>query len=313
MKLKLPALIVLFSFQSIQAYSCINEYRAKADGTIFMTDGGMPAPQPRFDITDKPALLKDLHEADSLYRISKSLEDYSDYGAKLIYLGRYAEAKHVFFSIEKKNPGLYATASNIGTLYELTGQLDSALVWIKRSMVLNPDSHFGSEWIHVKILEAKKAAKGNVDYFKTHSILGLDFGSNEEPRINTKTDLDKTEQHLYHQLCERMSFVRPTDPVVAQLLFDLGNISSIESDVNNALDIFKLAREYGYDSEVLDKREKYFTELKRKADKKNRKLYDNTPPSVSGGGAGNGLIIGAVLLLLAIVIALVLVKKRRSK
>lgn len=262
-------LVVILQTISDNCLSCINEYRAKLNGSIVIMDD-MPAPGPRLNIKDTASLLKELIEADSLYRSSGSIEDYSDYGAKLIYLRKYNEAKRLFFDIEKKSPGLYATASNLGTMYELIGNNDSALFWIKKAVKLNPDSHFGSEWIHVKILEAKIASKGNPNYFNNHSILGFDFGDKEKPNTSTsEAELHRIAMQLYHQLSERISFIQPKDPVVAQLLFDLGNMFAITQNVHIALDTYESAEKYGYTSDVMEKRKAYFIKLKKKADVKN--------------------------------------------
>lgn len=172
----------------------------------------------------------------------------------------------IFQEIEAKKPGLYATAANRGTVEELLGNDKEAYRWIKRGLEINPDSHQGSEWIHLKILEAKVHANGNPDYYRTHDILGLDFGQDKIPVKNTKRDLHQTKKQLYYQLAERMTFVPPKDPIVAQLLFDAGNITAITDDVKTASDVYAQAREYGYSGALIDKREKYFQQLQNLAE-----------------------------------------------
>jgi len=248
---------------------CINEYRTLLNGKVEFTDAGNAAPLGRFTQENKIYLLEQLHQADSIYKASGKIEDYSDYGAMLIYNGQYLQAKSIFLDIEKKSPGLYATASNIGTLYELLGQNDSALYWIRKALEINPNSHEGSEWIHLKILEAKNKAKGDEKYFLTHNILSLDFGDAEKPENKNNIDLQKLRSQLYYQLNERMSFIKPPDQIVGQLLFDLGNVDAITMDVKSALQVYKVAKTYGYASDLLTKRESHFKSLQRKADFKN--------------------------------------------
>ncbi|MEO6907479.1 MAG: hypothetical protein ABI210_06275, partial [Abditibacteriaceae bacterium] len=164
---------------------------------------------------------------------------------------------------------------------------------------INPNSHQGSEWIHLKILEAKVHANGNPDYFRTHNILGLDFGQDKIPVNKTKRDLDQTEEQLYDQLEERMTFINPKDPVVAQLLFDTGNITAITEDVGAALDIYAEARSYGYSGELIDKREKYFQQLKKAADDK-QKRDKSMPDDIRSANLLKiiGILIGAIVLIL---------------
>jgi hypothetical protein len=58
---------------------------------------------------------------------------------------------------------------------------------------------------------------------------------------------------LYYQLNERVSFVKPKDKIVAQLLFDLGNISYLMREKEEAAETYKLAKEYGFNKPVLKK------------------------------------------------------------
>ena len=83
------------------------------------------------------------------------LDYLSDKGFVLIISGRYSEAIDLYLQIEKLEPNRYSTASNIGTAYEMIGENEKALHWIKRAVAIDPASHDNSEWIHVNILEAK--------------------------------------------------------------------------------------------------------------------------------------------------------------
>jgi tetratricopeptide (TPR) repeat protein len=231
--------------------------------------GETETPQAKFDKNshDSRLLLQQkLEKAKHLYQKSHAIKDYSDYGVMLIYNGQYTKAQNIFKEIEAKKPGLYATAANLGTVNELLGQDQQAYKWIKRAIEINPKSHHGSEWIHLKILDAKVHAHGNPDYYRTHDILGLNFGSDKIPSRKVSRDLYKVKEQLYDQLAERLTFIKPKDPIVAQLLFDAGNITAITDDVKTALEVYAQAREYGYSGLTIDKREKYFQQLQKKAD-----------------------------------------------
>lgn len=288
------------------ALCCINEYRTLLDGSIEFTDAKNAAPFGRFSAANKSFLLQKLHQADSVFKATGKNEDYSDLGAMLIYNGQYQKAKLLYIEIEGKTPGLYATAANLGTTYELLGQVDSALLWINKAIKINPDSHNGSEWIHLKILEAKLKANGDEKYFLTHSILSLDFGDAEKPENKNELDLLKLRKQLYHQLNERMTFVKPKDPIVAQLLFDLGNLSAMTMDVKSGLQVYAVAKEYGFSSELLDKREKLFTKLQQKADFRTK----------TEGWVKNNIATAFILLLTtfsALVVGLIYLRKRLKK
>ena len=182
----------------------------------------------------------------------------------------YLKAKDIFIEIESRSPGLYATAANLGTAYELLGNNDSAYYWIGRAVKINPTSHEGSEWIHLKILEAKIKSKGNNKYFLTHSILGLNFGDKDIPENKTGMDAYELSKQLNYQLSERMSFVKPPDILVGQLLFDAGNAGAIAHYAVTGLEIYEQAEAYGFTSPLLQERKAKMASLQKKADSKTK-------------------------------------------
>ncbi len=156
----------------------------------------------------------------------------NDYAATLIHLGRLEEAVSVLLALEKEEPGHYGVASNLGTAYELMGQDALALEWIKKGIDRNPKSHDGSEWLHVRILESKIKMKEQPGWLKTHSVSGIDFGPGPLPQLpssnqalptgNQGQPLSFVEAYdgIGYQLKERLQFVKPSDPIVADLLLD---------------------------------------------------------------------------------------------
>ncbi len=66
-----------------------------------------------------------------------------------------------------------------------------------------------------------------------------------------------------------MSFIKPQDQIVGQLLFDLGNVNAITMDVKSGLQVYEVAKNYGFTSDLLTKRESHFKSLQRKADFRN--------------------------------------------
>lgn len=299
--------VILSCFAVQVGQCCINEYRVLLNGKLIMVDEPYNAsPVARFNSANTTYLLKKLKEVDSIYRKTGKLEDYSDLGSMLIYAGQYLKAKQIFQDIEKKSPGRYQTAANLGTTYELLGENNAALFWIKRAIQINPSSHKGSEWIHQKILEAKVKANGDSNYLWTHRILPLDFGDDRIPVNNNRLKLLDLERQLYEQLTERMSFIKPTDPIVAQLLFDLGNVCALTTNATSALQVYQTAKKYGCASPVFRKRLSYFQVLQLKAD------------VVNNGGdwahENSILVITIVALVIVLVfVALVTLFKRIKK
>ncbi len=290
------------------AMSCINEYRALLKGgTVFtQVQTGPVRIQHYLDDTDN--YVRKLFAADSTWKATGRIEDYSDYGAMLVYNRQYADARTVFIEIEAKQPGLYATAANLGTTYELLGRNDSALYWIEKAIAINPGSHDSSEWIHVNILKAKIEANGNDAWYATHHIVPVDMGDGEIPESKTSIDLKTLETQLRYQLGERMSFVQPKDPVVAHLLFELGNITAVNMDVKSALLVYEQAIKYGYSSPVMTKRIAYFEALQQKAETKNA-----VKDAKTFVGRHMTLLVASAFVLLAVVVFILWKLKKRKK
>jgi tetratricopeptide (TPR) repeat protein len=253
---RLPFLAVLFVFLAFSSAACVNEYHTKLDGSVTLSDGGpgriMRETVNREQAREKAIRLLEAYRnpVDPNTPLNDRISIYSDYGVQLIYLGEYEKAKRVYREIERLSPDRYRTASNLGTVYELLGQNDSALIWIRKAVALNPHSHGGSEWIHIKILKYKLRGETKPG----SSLLGVNFGTEELPSNPYRLDLRKLSEHLQRQLKERTKLVPPKDPVVGRLYFDLGNITAQTFSAEAALPYYKAALEYGHDTPLLQTR-----------------------------------------------------------
>ncbi len=251
---------------------------------------------------------EDLKELDSLWKTDKKLEDYSDYGVLLVYLGRYEEAEKVFLEIEKINPGLYATAVNLGTTYELLGKNELALNWIKKGVRIDPTSHNHSEWLHVKILEAK--LKGD-KYINSDFLIGTNFGTDTLPKTTLDSaSLVKLRDAIFYQLEERVTFIKPQEKIVALLLFELGNVCALTDDVTSALRIYDKAKEYGFKSDVLDKRYNHFLSMQAVLDNEYSKQPSRSP---KGNQLENDYTLSIIIIIsLAMVAGLLFIQSKKK-
>jgi tetratricopeptide (TPR) repeat protein len=193
-------------------------------------------------------------EMEAALRGATNFNDRSDYSIALMYLGRSQEAVALLQTLEKEQPGKYFIAANLGTACELAGNNEEAARWIAEGIRRNPKSHEGTEWLHLKVLEAKIAQQKDSNYFKTHTVLNL---TPQEIRGNTLLGEEKLhpaemEEAIQHQLTERMQFVKPPDPAVASLLFDYAAIEAATRTLESAKEILRLAVSYGYPSEKVD-------------------------------------------------------------
>jgi tetratricopeptide (TPR) repeat protein len=175
----------------------------------------------------------------------------NDYSVALVLEGRTAEALSLLHDLESSNPGDYSTAANLGTAYELSGKNDLALKWIQEGIRRNPNSHEGTEWVHVKILQAKLQQERDPDYWKKHSVLNLDLSKIDEgdsffEEGNNRLNAKEVAHAIHYQLQERLQFVRTSDPAVASLLFDYGAIEAATGTVERARELMEMAVEFGF-------------------------------------------------------------------
>ena len=180
--------------------------------------------------------------------------DQTNYAVALIQRGDFEPAIKILQEVERTKPGEYMTASNLGTVYELRDQLELAKEWIDKGIKRDPKSHAGTEWLHSRILETKLAMKTNSDLLASGSVLGADFGRRSSPAlpgepikdaVGQPLSMREVQQALEYQLRERLAFVKPPDPIVADLLFALGNVLTVSDHPGHAAEVYALSETYG--------------------------------------------------------------------
>jgi tetratricopeptide (TPR) repeat protein len=294
-----------------KTFACLNgESMVLKDGTFLFED--IEGNVPYGHIFNSDEGFKDgIKQLDSLYKKTKDLDYLSDKGLLLILLKRYDEAVKLYLEIEKLEPNRYSTASNIGTAYELLGQNEKALQWIKKSVEIDPKSHKNSEWIHVNILEAK--IKGQ-QYISTDFLLNTDFGIDLTPKsILSKDELQKLSDALYYQLNERVSFIEPKEKIVAQLLFDIGNIAFLLGNYYDASADYEQAKKYGFTGRLIEQRIKEverLSKLPKQTSKNNSSANSNAQKSTNKSYLTYGLWFLGLVLVGTI---MTIIYKRRKK
>jgi tetratricopeptide (TPR) repeat protein len=296
-------LVILFTLLfASNTFACLNgESRAFKNGIILFEDMIKSVPSGHHFHID--GFADAIIELDSLYKNTKDLDYLSDKGLLLILLKEYNQAIAIYLEIEKIEPNRYSTASNIGTAYELLGENENALKWIKKSVEIDAKSHKGSEWIHIKILEAK--IKGE-QFITTDFLLNTNFGTEKLPKtILTAWELGNLSEELYYQLDERISFVKPKDKIVAQLLFDLGNANFILGDFDVAKNDYEMAKAYGFENNLIEERIRESERLiKLPKETSDKIIADRVKP--------NYLIYGIAMLLSIAALTIFFVYKRRK-
>ncbi len=242
---KIITISLLTAVLVLKAYACGNEYYSfnyKGERIRLEDDHMYPHFDKNFDLE------LNVSKIENLIVKAKKDKNYmllSDYALCLLKLGKRKEPVEILAQLYKYYPNDYKIAANLGTAYELDGQVDSALKYIRRDLVLNPNDHHGSEWIHVKVLETKLELRKNPDYLKEHSVLNLTEKQKNDPTVF---------KHLRLQLKERVPFSpEGKDEIMASLFTDLGDISSNIKSIAYARAYYLIAQQYyGGDSPSLE-------------------------------------------------------------
>ena len=163
--------------------------------------------------------------------------------------GKTDEAIELLLKLEEESPNNYSTAANLGVAYELAGDLNNALKWVRTCIDRNPESHHGTEWLHELILLASIEIEKNPDYLKKHQVIECNFithNSGQEVLIKNGNHMkwrDFSVAVLF-QMKERMVFVKPRNEVVADVLVTYAKGLSQFDSLENALKILNIAQEY---------------------------------------------------------------------
>jgi tetratricopeptide (TPR) repeat protein len=175
--------------------------------------------------------------------------DPQDAAVTAILRGDHAKGIAMLKELETTKPGDYNTAANLGTAFELSGDNEKALNWIKEGIRRNPRSHQGTEWLHALILEAKLTTGTGNALPETNRLVPLP----EKVEKDTVLTIQGAEHKaadvftaLAYQLEERMTFVKPKDRWVSECLYSLAILQAHFYSIQDALRILALAEQYGF-------------------------------------------------------------------
>jgi tetratricopeptide (TPR) repeat protein len=223
-----------------QAYACLNTFGAKIlHGT-------------KEQVATAVSELKQAHAA------KPTLENSNDFGVALILNRDYDAAIKLLRETDQIFPGSAKVAANLGTALELQGNDEEALTWIREGVKRDATEHYGSEWLHGRVLEAKIALKKEPNWFEKNHVLDLDFGTGEVPVApeilpveNGKLKgADQLVTQIGYQLSERTKFVSAPDVFVGDLfgsmsdLIIAGALSPLDGGKRDPVSGYQRALEY---------------------------------------------------------------------
>jgi tetratricopeptide (TPR) repeat protein len=231
-------LLLSLFFISLPIIPCGNSYRPPEDLDAYYSTNSLSTFRFR-EKFDQSALMKELQIlGDEIKKGFNIFQDENDRALTFMRVGEYKKALEILQRLEKEKPDEYNIVANLGTLYELTGENEKALAYIKKAVKLDDQSHHGSEWFHIQVLEAKLSGKNN-DWWQTHRVLDLSSPGKEPETMMSD---------ITYQLKERIPFTPKPDIMMASILDQSGDYFKDHSKEQHAWILYKIAAMYDKDS-----------------------------------------------------------------
>lgn len=229
---------LVFVISASCCFACLNEYHVSKYGkesvdAFALVNISFHKQQNKPEIEERLAdLLKEVPKTEQ-----DILENQNDIAVCYIRLGRLDEADKILAALLKKHPTDYSVVVNLGTLYELQGKNQKALDYIRKAIAINPDSHDGSEWFHIRVLEFKlKNVPGN-------TIVGRDI-LNLRSLKGSNTDIAN---QVRYQLEERIPFTPSPNLMMAKILQEYGDYLADSITIRGAYVIYEIGMDYDKD------------------------------------------------------------------
>jgi tetratricopeptide (TPR) repeat protein len=247
-------LFLLFLIFSTASTACLNYfYGVDKEGHLHPTDDVYTKFNMNFG---QRAIERKLIKLEEQLNKDHSYMTLSDYAVNLMKIGKPKQAQRILAELNKHYPNEYKIATNLGTAYELNGELDSAIRYIKRGMQLNPDSHEGSEWVHLKVLQTKFKLKKDPNYLDNHTVLELSKAQEKDSLVRYQ---------IMIQARERFPFTPGPDKIMASIIVDLADCYASTYSIEYAKALYTLAKEYyGDNSKMVDAKIKEMIALRGK-------------------------------------------------
>lgn len=243
MRKQLTVFFLLISWQGAQA--CLNEYGAVnlsgRDAGEFYEPG---THEPYFRAFNR-VFSENFVASHHLHEVPA--DDYktrSDIAFHLTRLGRYNESLVILRDLVKRYPHEYNILANLGTLYELNNMPDSALRILRFTNKRFPEGHYGSEWFHLKVLEAKLHMREDSHWLEQHRVLELGITqASADTSQQFQDNMSKLWEATY-QLHERIPFTPTPDLLLANVLDELGDALAIEYSMLEAYKFYYIGMQY---------------------------------------------------------------------
>jgi hypothetical protein len=142
-----------------------------------------------------------------------------------------------------KYPNDYGVVITHAAALELNGQPGDAIPFMKHALGLNPKSHKGSEWIHLKFLEQRVSGGASVSPW---ALIGVDLRPDSLPMKPDSMDVKELLRQVHYQVNDRRFFTPEHDPLYGALMFAYADLLQLNGYRSQAKWTYEQAASYGF-------------------------------------------------------------------
>jgi tetratricopeptide (TPR) repeat protein len=238
MKRYTPLLFLFLTLFAARGFACLNYYVVDSSGHRNIHDDYPPSNifiHTKYDIEDLRVTELKVLSAPA----SEKYKYISNYCATLIKLGRHRESIPILENLLKDRPYEYEMNANLAVAYELNGEIDKALIFLKKSISINPESHNESEWFHQRILEAAINLKKTNTNPQTILVLHL---QNDTSKI--------IGLQISYQLKERIPLTKAPNNLLSKVIEESADFYNANISLEWAIELYAIAIGYSSDTSV---------------------------------------------------------------
>ncbi len=210
-------------------------------------------------------------------------DELADQGALLVRLGEPGRAVEVLRAAQRDHPNQFKIVANLGTAYQLSGELDHAAEALGEAVRLSPGKYQAAEKAQLRLVrQRQKEPKGGEDLDDLFGVRYVGEDGKYEPGQLAAAERKKLPEDAA-AVAQQLALWLPAD---ARLLWQLGELASAHGDVQMAAAIMDgCVTEFGLRSPNL----RAHRQANRAAADELAKKNGGSPPKATHEGHAGGL------------------------